>query len=798
MSENLKILALTKYDRNAASSRHRFLNYIPLLAEEGIDITPMPLLSNTYVDRRLSSQAMDFIDVAQGFVHRVSTLIASRRFDVLWIEGELFPRMPALAERLLKALGIPYVVDLDDAIFHTYDLHPSSLFQRLLGRKIDVVLSCATAVTAGNAYLTDRAVQAGAPRVVLVPTTIDDQAYARVERRANDKLTFGWIGSPATEHYLQTILPELRHLCHSLPARLRLIGINHQLIDYDEELRTWSEETEKEELAACDVGLAPSTDDAWAQGKCGFKAIQYMASGLPVLAAPVGALRDIVVHGETGFHYRNAVEFTALAQRLAADSELRSRFGTAGQRRVAAHYSIHNWSQTVRSVLAEASLQRGRALRPTVVPQKNKSVPQQADHVVDRADAPIREVPPRILFVISSLGLGGTERHLSLIAPALLQRGYAVSIYNLSGVSNLHVQKPLVDAGVKIISPPLLGGKGRNTLEAGLYALVSAAALLRVYVSERPTLVHFFLPEAYLIGACLARAARLPRLVMSRRSLNNYQKKHPWLATLERRLHGAMTAIVGNSQRVLDQLRDYEKAPPDKLTLIYNGIDIAHFDRHLDREEKRKQLGISDDALVLVVVANLIPYKGHADLLAAVARIKSKLPKDWVLLAVGRDDGVGSKLKKQARELGIAEHVRFIGQRHDVVELLRISNLGLVSSHEEGFCNALLEGMAAGLPIIATDVGGNAEALIDGVTGLLVPANDSEAMGDAILRLARDPSLARQMGIAGRARIEQNFSLDACVDSYDAFYRRIMGMTPRHLACQRWGDMVEGGRSLAD
>jgi glycosyltransferase involved in cell wall biosynthesis len=281
---------------------------------------------------------------------------------------------------------------------------------------------------------------------------------------------------------------------------------------------------------------------------------------------------------------------------------------------------------------------------------------------------------------------------------------------------------------------------------------------------------------------------------MSRRSLNNYQKKHPWLAILERRLHGAMTAIVGNSQRVLDQLRDDEKAPPDKLALIYNGIDIARFDRHLEREEKRKQLGISDDALVLVIVANLIPYKGHADLLAALARIKTKLPKDWVLLAVGRDDGLESKLKKQVRELDIAEHVRFIGQRHDVVELLRISNIGLISSHEEGFSNALLEGMAAGLPMIATDVGGNAEALIDGVTGLLVPAKDLEAMGDAILRLAGDPSLARRLGIAGRARVEQNFSLDACVNSYDAFYRQIMGLAPRHLAPPRWAETVGGAQ----
>jgi len=326
----------------------------------------------------------------------------------------------------------------------------------------------------------------------------------------------------------------------------------------------------------------------------------------------------------------------------------------------------------------------------------------------------IRRGHPRILFVTSSLDLGGTERHLSLIAPALLKRGCAVSVYNISGVSNALVQKPMVDAGVEIISPSLSG-------------------------------------------------------------LNNYQNKRPWLALVERRLHGAMTAIIGNSQSVLDQLRDEERVPRDKLVLIYNGIDLEPFDRPLVRASKRKQLGLSEDTLVLAIVANLISYKGHADLFTALGSIKSKLPTGWALLVIGRDDNIGDQLKKQAQTLGIADHVHFLGERLDVVELLRISDVGLLCSHEEGFSNALLEGMAAGLPMIATNVGGNAEAIVDGVTGFLVPARAPEAMGQAILRFARDPALARQMGLAGPARVEHNFSLEACVNSYEAFYRRVMG-----------------------
>lgn len=172
---------------------------------------------------------------------------------MLWIEGELFPRLPALAERLLELLGIPYVVDLDDAIFHIYDQHRWPLYRQFLGRKIDVVLSRAAAVTAGNDYLAERALRAGAPRAVVVPTTVDERAYRRIDPTAGDKLTFGWIGSPATEKYLQTIQPALQHLCHSLPADLRLIGATHHLVG-PEDLRPWSEKTEIEELSVCDIG----------------------------------------------------------------------------------------------------------------------------------------------------------------------------------------------------------------------------------------------------------------------------------------------------------------------------------------------------------------------------------------------------------------------------------------------------------------------------------------------------------------------------------------------------------------
>ena len=192
---------------------------------------------------------------------------------------------------------------------------------------------------------------------LLVPTAVDHRAYAEQSSSPHDKLTFGWIGSSATAHYLQTIAAELEELCNSLPARLRLIGVERHRLQMlpTSSLSEWSEDTEIEQLAACDIGLAPLSDGPWERGKCGLKAIQYMAIGIPVLAADVGVLPTIVQHGETGFIYRDGAEFAHYARQLADDPELRRRMGAAGRERVAASYSIHGWVDTIADVLTDAA-----------------------------------------------------------------------------------------------------------------------------------------------------------------------------------------------------------------------------------------------------------------------------------------------------------------------------------------------------------------------------------------------------------------------------------------------------------
>ncbi len=369
--------------------------------------------------------------------------------------------------------------------------------------------------------------------------------------------------------------------------------------------------------------------------------------------------------------------------------------------------------------------------------------------------------------MIGSLEVGGTEMHLAQVLPELVRRGHEVAIHTLSGAGPLAA--PLAGAGVSVAMPRPAGSRVMRILRACL----AYARFIRVW---RPDVIHFFLPEAYMVGAPIALALGRTRLAMARRSLNDYQSRRPLLASFERMLHGRMRALVGNAQRVVDQLAE-EGAPPERLRVIRNGIDLARFADPAPRAATRAVLGIREDTLVLISVANLIPYKGHEDLIDALAACGRELP-DWTLLCVGAGDVRRQELGARAAGAGLADRVNFLGRRTDVPDLLAASDIAVLASHEEGFPNAVIEAMAAGLPVVATRVGGIPEAVVEGTTGCLVPPRDPAALSAAIRDLAADAPLRARMGDAGRTRARAEFALGACVSRYEDLYTRIVAGRP--------------------
>ncbi len=294
-----------------------------------------------------------------------------------------------------------------------------------------------------------------------------------------------------------------------------------------------------------------------------------------------------------------------------------------------------------------------------------------------------------------------------------------------------------------------------------------------LYWRKRPQATHFFLPAAYIVGGLTSLVGPKMHRLMSRRSLNHYQTKHRLSTKIELWLHRKMDIASGNSKAVVAQLLE-EGFPDDKLRLIYNGLDFSSFQGQRNRGEVRAELKVGENAVMFVMVANLIPYKGHADLINAFCLIKERLPSGWVCVCIGRDDGIQQQLMEHARSANISTNLRFTGSRKDVADFLSAADIGILCSHQEGFSNAVIEGMAAGLPMVVTDVGGNSEAVIDRVTGYVVAPHDPKGLGDALLNLALDESMRNEFGMRGKIRVEHSFSLESCVDGYMEMYRSLI------------------------
>ena len=351
----MRLLILTRYDRLGASSRLRMLQFVDHLEANGFRCTISPLLPD-YVERLYTTGKQSIFALVRDYLRRARLLFTARRYDRVWIEKELFPSAPATAERLLARLGVAYVVDYDDAVFHSYDRSPSLLKRLLLGRKIDVVMAKARTVIAGNAYIAERARAAGASDVRIIPTVVDHRRYRQRPSRAPGRLTIGWIGSPATQVFLPPVTAPLIAICRRHNARLLLVGALPSAADWfdgiDVEIRQWSEETEQDDVAEMDIGIMPLEDAPWERGKCGYKLIQYMASGVAVCASPVGVNVEIVSNSRSGLLASTAEEWTQSLELLAADGAMRHEMQTNGVEAVRRHYSVESQLPAILAALA--------------------------------------------------------------------------------------------------------------------------------------------------------------------------------------------------------------------------------------------------------------------------------------------------------------------------------------------------------------------------------------------------------------------------------------------------------------
>lgn len=334
----MKVLFLTRYGRLGASSRLRAQQFYPWLESASIECLSQPLFSDELLSARYRVGGYSLNDAFKAYLARLYSLLRRNSVDLVWIEKEALPWLPVWVEKLLLN-RTKYVLDFDDAVFHNYDLHRSAVVRRVLGRRIDHLMAGADLITAGNAYLAQRALDAGARHVQIIPTVIDLERYPfQVSGNSGLVPRVVWIGSPSTVRYLAMLAEPLAELAGRRKFILRVIGGELAMPGVDVECVRWTEDTEVSAIRECDIGIMPLTDSPWERGKCGYKLIQYMACGLPVVATPVGVNAQIVREGVNGYLADTAAVWVARLDSLIADQALRSAMGETGRRFVEEQY----------------------------------------------------------------------------------------------------------------------------------------------------------------------------------------------------------------------------------------------------------------------------------------------------------------------------------------------------------------------------------------------------------------------------------------------------------------------------
>lgn len=365
----------------------------------------------------------------------------------------------------------------------------------------------------------------------------------------------------------------------------------------------------------------------------------------------------------------------------------------------------------------------------------------------------------KIAYVISGLGRGGAERQLQLLLRYLDRDAFAPTVVSLSPPGPF--AEGIRDVGVSVFA---VSRRGRLDV-ARLWDLVSVVRGLA------PDVLQTFLLPDTIYGFTAGRLAGVPVLIASRRT-DRYEEFPPLVRALNELVSRWADAVICNSRRATHYLPAF-LAP--RAVVIHNGVEPLVMRR--TRDETRAALGIPADALVVGTVGRLVPAKNPRRFLAVATRMRNLRP-DLSFLVVG-----GGPLEREIRAEvdanGLAGRVVFTGERDDIADLLGAMDIFLLTSDREGLPNAVMEAMAAGLPCVVTDVGGNAELVVDGETGFVRRATAIGELANAAWRLAEAPGLRRRFGDAGRRRMRVEFTPEALARQTEILYRSLASRSAR-------------------
>ena len=349
MKEKKRIIYFTKHTEAGPSSRYRSYAYHQFLKENGFEILVCPLFPSAYLKQFYRTGKKPWLLTAFAYARRFLQLLFLKRYDILYIEYELFPYLPFSFEKWGLRKGRPFVMDYDDAIFHNYDKSKIEWIKEKCGEKIQQLVAGANLVITGSPYLT-RWMLPYAKEVIEIPTSISLQTYSATpaaQLPGEEKTLFriGWIGSPTTSPFVLQVKDCLRQLQELYHCQLVLIGFDKKL---EKELAglqyinyPWQSDTEIALLKTCDVGIMPLPNEPFAMGKCGFKLIQYMACALPTVSTPVEANIKIN-HGGENLFANTTFEWYSCLSAIIQNQSFYKEVGEKNKALVTEYYSVEN------------------------------------------------------------------------------------------------------------------------------------------------------------------------------------------------------------------------------------------------------------------------------------------------------------------------------------------------------------------------------------------------------------------------------------------------------------------------
>ncbi|MBI4358111.1 MAG: glycosyltransferase [Candidatus Omnitrophica bacterium] len=522
---------------------------------------------------------------------------------------------------------------------------------------------------------------------------------------------------------------------------------------------------------AMDLICAPSLSEGFSN-----TVLEAMATGKPVIATNVGGNPEVILNGETGILIRPR-DARAIAEQtsfLIEHVEIREKLGHAARKQVESEFSVERMVKQYEEFYTELLIPPKRRVKVRRAEDKFER-PHLSPHVSQESFEQGGEVPHsrvekppivverrsrriRLLQLIWSLDLGGAEQVVMDLARGLDRQKFKTIVCCLNNKGRY--APSLERTGIKVIAL-----HKRSKFDPFL-----VSRLKEIIRTERIDLIHTHLYSAHLWGRMAAKATGVP-CVSSEHGMDEWRTGlrltlDRWYAPVSKRMIFVSEAVK----------QFYMKANPSldgRCRIIHNGVDVASFQKSAEEKQAfRESLGLSQNEKVIGIVGRLVPEKAHVDFIEAIQLLVENR-KDILGLVVG-EGALLDPLKKRVEEAGLERHVLFTGFRRDVSSLYQVMDVLALCSLREGFPLTILEAMATGVPVVATEVGGVLEMAEHEQDSLLVPPSDSPALANAIHRVLEDEGLRAKLIENAKRKVSSRFSIARMVRDHESLYAEVL------------------------